>query len=402
MKDPKISVIVPVYNVEKYVSKCLDTIIGQTYGNIEIICVNDGSTDGSRRILEEYSKRDSRIKIVDKKNGGLSSARNAGLKVARGEYISFIDSDDWVDKTMIERMYRNAQENDSDIVICAVHQYDETKQKIDDTNPYYTLGYFGREFDNRAFSYEETKPFIMDVCVMAWNKLYRRRLIDECGAEFPDGLIFEDGPFFFSIYFRTKRVSIEREYLYYYRINRKGSIIVKGGKQFLDIIDVVELMYNSIKNLPDYKDIEYTFFRKKVEDFVFRFEHLNSKYRSQFAKKLKNKSSLANPELFPPSAVKGKLRYNYFLFSNIKTGSVFYYDLQKFKLNFMYKIMEIMYKEEGVYYLKYKQIILKLKKSPNIFDIYYSNDNLHVIIMKKIKFKIPFKYSKLEKFNEDD
>ena len=94
MKKPLISVIVPVYNVEKYLYTCLDSILNQTYSNIEIICVNDGSTDKSRKILEEYRKKDSRIRIVDKENGGLSSARNAGMRVAKGEFYSFIDSDD--------------------------------------------------------------------------------------------------------------------------------------------------------------------------------------------------------------------------------------------------------------------------------------------------------------------
>ena len=128
MKKPEISVVVPVYNVEKYLKQCLDSILVQTFSNIEIICVNDGSTDNSRKILEEYKKRDFRIKIVDKKNGGLSSARNAGMKVATGEFYSFIDSDDWIDKTMLEKLYENITALNTDISICAVHQFDETNQ----------------------------------------------------------------------------------------------------------------------------------------------------------------------------------------------------------------------------------------------------------------------------------
>ena len=401
MKKPKISVIVPVYNVEKYLEKCLDTILAQTFSNIEIICVNDGSTDDSRKILSEYAQKDSRIKIVDKKNGGLSSARNAGMKVAQGEYYSFIDSDDWIDETMLEKLYNSMVSLDTDISICAVHQYDETNQKIDDTNPYYTLGYFDESFDNRVFSYVDTKPFLLDVCVMAWNKLYRKSFIDECQAEFPDGLIFEDGPFFFSIFFKTKRVSIVRDFLYYYRINRSGSIIQKAGKKFLNVIDVVELMYNKIKEIPDFEDVKYIFFRKKVEDFIYRFENLNPKYRKAFAKKLKQ-SSLTNEELFPPTMVKGAFGYNYFLFKNLKTGSVLFYDMQKLKLKMMYKIMEILYHEEGVYYLKCKKIILKLKKRPKFYDFYYSNDRIYVRLLTKIKFDISFKFSELEKFNEND
>ena len=147
MKKPIISVIVPIYNVEEYLPKCLDSILNQTFSNIEIICVNDGSTDGSRKVLEEYKKRDFRIKIVDKENGGLSSARNAGMKVAVGEYYSFIDSDDWIDKTMLEKLYENMTTLNTDISICAVHQFDEINQKIDDSNPYYTLEFFDKTFE---------------------------------------------------------------------------------------------------------------------------------------------------------------------------------------------------------------------------------------------------------------
>ncbi len=402
MKAPKISVIVPVYNVEKYLAKCLDSILCQTFSNIEIICVNDGSTDKSRKILEEYRNKDSRIIVVDKKNGGLSSARNAGMKVARGEFFSFIDSDDWIDARMLEKLYKNITLLDTDISICAVHQFDEMNQKIDDSNPYYTLEYFDSSFDNKSFSYKETKPFIMDVCVMAWNKLYRRSLIDRCQAEFPDGLIFEDGPFFFTIFFKTNKVSIVREFLYYYRVNRIGSIIQKAGKKFLHVIDVAEIMYNKIKDLPDFEDIKYIFFRKKVEDFIYRFEHLNPKYKSAFAKKMKNESSLVNEDIFPPSMVRGRFKYNYFLFKNLKTGSILYYEFQKYKIKTMYKLMEILYKEDGVYYLKYKSHISKFKKCPQIFDIYYLNDRIYVRVLKKIKFDFTFKFSELEKLNEDD
>ncbi len=402
MKKPLISVIVPVYNVQDYIKQCLDSILSQTFPYFEVICVNDGSTDNSRKILEEYQKRDCRIKIVDKENGGLSSARNAGMKAAQGEFFSFIDSDDWVDKTFLEKLYKSIQDTNSDISICAVHQFDEIKQTNDDSNPYYTLEFFDKTFDGVSFSYKETKPFIMDVCVMAWNKLYRRSLIEKYNAVFPDGLIFEDGPFFFTIFFKTQNVSIVRDFLYYYRINRKNSIIQRAGEQFLDVIDVSEIMFNKIKDLDDFEEIRYTFFRKKAEDFIFRFEHLNSKYKKAFADKLISESSLISEASALENKVRGKFRYNYFLFKNLITGDIKYYEKQKFKIKSMYKIMEILYKEDGFYFLKYKKHILKFKKHPKILDIYYNNDKIYVRIFKKIKFDFTFKYSELEKFNEDD
>ena len=372
----------------------MDSIINQTYSNIEIICVNDGTRDGSRKILEEYRKKDSRIKIIDKKNGGLSSARNAGLEVAQGEYISFIDSDDWIEETMIEKLYRNITSLDTDIAICGVHQYDEKKKEIDDSNKYYTLEYFDKSFDNRSFTYEETKPFIMDVCVMAWNKLYRRSLIDQEQARFPDGLIFEDGPFFFTLFFKARGVSIVREYLYYYRVNREGSIVQRGGKQFLDIIDIVELMFNEIKDLPDFNDIRDEFYVKKVEDIIYRFDLVNIYYKKLFIRKLKKKTFLFDKNIFnlkqdEVNRIFGKL-------SDIKNkGNVLYY-YKKFCIRLMYKIMQILYTEEGIYYFKYKKIIIRIKKRSNICDIWYENDKIKIVLFNKIKFSFRFEYSKIE------
>jgi glycosyltransferase involved in cell wall biosynthesis len=394
---PKISVIVPVYNVEKYLSECLDSILNQTFSDIEVICVNDGSKDNSRNILEEYKQKDSRIKIVDKENGGLSSARNAGMKVATGEFLSFIDSDDWVDKTMLEKLYNNITTLNTDIAICGVYQYDETNQKLLDEDKYFTLGYFDKSFDNRAFSYEDTTSFIMDVCVMAWNKLYRRSLIDECNAWYPDGLIFEDGPFFFSLFFKTQRVSIVRDLLYYYRINRIGSIVQRGGKQFLDIIDVVELMYNSIKDSPCFDKIKNEFYCRKADDIVYRYDLIDIFLKGKFSKKLRTKTFLFDPEIFDFDEIKEKAPMTYRHIRDIRDkSSILNFYITKFKIAAMYKVMQILYTEENIYYFKYRKLVLRLKKRANLYDVWYANDRIYIVLFSKIKINFKFEYSKLE------
>ncbi len=400
---PEITVIVPVYNVEKYLGKCLDSILSQSFSNIEIICVNDGSTDNSRKILQDYKNKDSRIIILDKKNGGLSSARNAGLNIARGKYISFVDSDDWIENDMLELMYSSMENLNTDISICQVHQFDESKQKIDDSNPYYTLEYFNSSFDNRSFSYLETKSFIMDVCVMAWNKLYRRSFLDSLNARFPDGKIFEDGPFFFSIFFNTKKVNIVRKFLYNYRINRKGSIIEKGGRQFLDIIDVVELMFNEIKNSDCFDEIKNEFYCRKINDIVYRYDLVDIFCKKKFSKKLKEKTFLFDFNIFD---------YNYIcenspvtlrsLYEIKNKSNIFSYYLNKFKIKMMYKIMQILYTEENIYYFKYRKLIIRIKKRANLYDIWYENDRIYVILFNIIKFNFKFEYSKLERSNNEN
>ena len=394
---PKISVIVPVYNVEKYLAKCLDTILSQTFSNIEIICVNDGSTDGSRKILEEYKQKDSRVIIVDKENGGLSSARNAGMKVATGEFISFIDSDDWVDETMLEKMYENITSLNTDISICAVHQYDEVKQEIDDSCEYFTLGYFNECFDNRAFSYIDTKDFLMNVCVMAWNKLYRKSFLDECQVEFPDGLIFEDGPFFFSIFFKTKRVSIIRDFLYYYRINRSGSILKKGGKQFFDIIDVVNLMYENLKDSEIFEEVKNEFFCQKANDIIYRYEIVDISLKNAFAKKFKKESLLLNEEVFDFALLNKTYPIMYKNLCILRSSTnVFDFYYRKIEKRFMYKLMQILYTEKEAYYFKFWKLIFKIKRRDNLYNVWYSNDKIYFLLFGKIKFNFKFEYSKLE------
>ncbi len=393
----EISVIVPVYNVEAYISKCLDSIINQTFKDIEIICVNDGSTDGSRKILEEYKNKDERIKIIDKENGGLSSARNAGMKVATGNFLSFIDSDDWVELNMLEKLYDNITSLNTDISICAVHLFDETKQTIDNSQSYFNLSCFDETFDNKAFSFEDTKPFIMDVCVMAWNKLYRHSFIKECNAEFPDGLIFEDGPFFFSIFFKTKRVSIVRDLLYFYRINRIGSIVQKGGVKFLDIIDVVNLMFNSLRTSPVFEDVKYEFFHRKADDIIYRYELMALKLKNKFSKKFKNTSCLLDEKCFDFAQINKEIPITYRNLMSIKNKTSilsFYY--RKFIIRLMYKIMQVLYTEENIYYFKFWSLKFRLKKRANLYDVWYENDRIYVVLFMLIKFSFKFEYSKLE------
>ena len=128
---PKVSVIIPVYNVEKYLSECLDSVVNQTLKDIEIICVNDGSPDGSAEILEEYAQKDNRIKVITQENRGVSEARNSGLKIASGEYIAFLDSDDYIDLKFFEQLYKRGIESNSDVVVCEnIYRFSGNKQKL--------------------------------------------------------------------------------------------------------------------------------------------------------------------------------------------------------------------------------------------------------------------------------
>ena len=394
----KISVIVPVYNVEDYLSCCLDSVLSQTFFDIEVICVNDGSEDNSRNILETYQKQDNRIKIIDKQNGGLSSARNTGMKAATGEFICFVDSDDWIEHDMLEQLYDNITGNSTDIVMCGVKLFDESTQEYIKEDSYFNLSVFDKKFDNKVFSYEDTKSFLMEVPVMAWNKLYRRSFLIDCKAEFPNGKIFEDGPFFFSIYFKTKCISIVRKLLYNYRINREGSIIKQGGEKFFDIIDVVNLMFNEIQKTTIFDEVKYDFYKHKADDIIYRYELISLKLKPKFSKKFKNESCLLDERYFDFAKINKEhpITYKSICIIKAKTNILSFY-WQKFIIRLMYKVMQVLYTEEGVYYFKFWSLKFRIKKRNKILDIWYENDWIYIVIFYRIKFKIKFEYTKLRK-----
>jgi glycosyltransferase involved in cell wall biosynthesis len=204
-----LSIIVPIYNVEKYLEKCIKTILSQTYKDFELILVDDGSPDKCGIICDEYLKLDNRIRVVHKKNGGLSSARNAGLKIATGEYVAFVDSDDWIEKNMYKKLYREAKKNNGDIVQCKFLKVNEeytqiNNNKIGNINIINNLEALNNLYNER---YIET--------VVTWNKIYRRCLFDN--IIFPEGKIHEDEFTTHKLLYKANKVVLIDEELYYYR-----------------------------------------------------------------------------------------------------------------------------------------------------------------------------------------
>ncbi len=212
-----ISVVVPVYNVENYIERCLDSILNQTYRDLEIILVDDGSTDNSGRICDEYEKSDSRIKVIHRENGGLSAARNTGIKASCGEYLIFIDSDDYIHPKMLEILAGNLINNQSDIAICGFKKiYDDEVTEYEE-KPGTTISiYSGRE---ACLNMYDDRLAVMTV--VAWNKLYKRSLFEN--IFYPEGKIHEDEFTTYKLLYNSGRVVYFDGELYYY-VQRKGSI----------------------------------------------------------------------------------------------------------------------------------------------------------------------------------
>lgn len=289
--DIKVSIIIPVYNVEKYLRQCLDSLVNQTLKEIEIICIDDGSTDNSPIILEEYAKKDPRVRIFRQENQGSGIARNKAVEFAEGEYIGFMDSDDWAELNMFEKLYDNAKLNDCEIVMCPMLIINESGQGLslnDKINlPYYNLDCFDDSFDNRVFDYKDTEDFIFEVAVNAYNKIYKTSFVRKSGAKFAeDGLIFQDNIFFYGTYLNASRMTLIRDFLYVHRTSRPGSVQTEKGKKYIDIIKIFNMIIDIFKkSFPEYDEMKLL--NRKLIHTPYRYTQVAEKYKPEFFKQLK-------------------------------------------------------------------------------------------------------------------
>lgn len=213
MENELISVIVPIYNMEKYLNKCVDSILNQTYSNIEILLIDDGSTDLSANICDEYMKIDSRIKVFHKKNGGLSDAKNFGIKKATGKYVAFVDSDDWIENNMYENMYYKLKDTKSNIVICGRYiEYENGKKK-----EWYNKNEIIMNKEQSLIYLNSFYNFDM----ASWDKLYEKSLFDN--IVFPHGKKCEDAYTTYLLFNKSEKVTYIPKCFYHY-FQRNGSI----------------------------------------------------------------------------------------------------------------------------------------------------------------------------------
>lgn len=283
----KVSIIVPVYNVEKYVKKCIKSLMNQTLKEIEIIVVDDGSTDNSISIIEKVAKDDERIKIFHKENGGLSDARNYGLKKAKGKYIAFLDSDDYVKSDLYQKMYEKAKKEKSDMVECNffwAYPKDDSNNSLKKD--------IGEKYSNQIEMMEKAR-------VVAWNKLYKKEIIDNVGAIFPKGLRYEDIEFFYKLIPYIENVSFVKQPMIYY-VQRKESIANTQNEKTNDIFEVFENVFKYYKEnqfYDKYKEVlEYTYARILLCSSFKRIVKIKDK---QVKSELLNKTWVSLNEKFP-------------------------------------------------------------------------------------------------------
>lgn len=281
--NPKVSIILPIYNVGKYLRESLDSLINQTLKDIEIICINDGSTDDCFDILEEYKAKDERIIVVHKENKGTGAARNDGLRLATGECIGFVDPDDWVKPNMFERLYNLIKEKDLDIAMCMPDGYDE-KNGVIAPFPYFVDENFKNIIDDRIFSWRDLSPFAYPMCV--WNKLYTKKLFDENNIEYAEGLDFEDHKVIFGTLLTAEKIFFIREKLYVYRYNREGSVLTDNNRRLIDHIEIFNIVEQLMKDTKTFQPLKEDFLTYKIHNILYYYSMIKDEFKEDYYKEM--------------------------------------------------------------------------------------------------------------------
>ena len=256
----KISVIIPVYNASEFLDDAFDCLLNQTFTDFELVCVNDGSKDDSLEILNDYASKDSRVKVIDKPNGGCGSARNRGLEEASGDYIYFFDPDDILDKNTFELAYDSAVQNDSDMVIFKANIFDKNGISNRQTFFYYDRTIKKEKFNNITF--EDIKGYVLKGGYAPWSKLYKKEFLDSYDDfKFNLGLAFDDVPFHVKSMVRAKKMSFVNKILYHYRVDNVNSVnsTASNGFDIFKIIDIVEDILKGENRFEDLKKEFYSF-----------------------------------------------------------------------------------------------------------------------------------------------
>lgn len=277
-----ISVIIPAYNVEKYIGECLDSIVNQTMADLEIICVDDGSSDSTPDIFNEYASKDDRIKVIQQENKGPSAARNTGLRNATGQYVYFMDSDDYLEADALKELYDISEKDSLDMVIFKATTFDE------DTGERYTTSYYDmdkiRDFSQgRVFNYKDLGELMFSISVSPWSKFFKASVVKD--LSFIEGIIFEDNIFFIESVFKSKRMYFYDRYLYNRRV-RSGSLMT-SGKNFTDYIFVANKLIDLTKEHGMFDVCKYNLFDKIIISNFLRFSQSMGESKLDYFDKMK-------------------------------------------------------------------------------------------------------------------
>ncbi len=285
MSSPKVSVVIPCYNVEKYLRQCLDSVINQTLKDLEIICVNDGSKDSTLSIIQEYAAKDERIKIIDKPNGGYGESMNRGFDMATGEYIGIIESDDYADLEMFETLYDCATEYDLDVAKSGFYYYYSKPTDVSTPNPITSSVTASRTFcPTASFNAKMEMVDFFNIKPTIWSAIYRKDFIRSNNIRFNEtpGASYQDASFNFKVWVCAKRVRLLENCFLHYRQDNEASSINSPGKVYC-ICDEYEEMERFLSTRPlERPVVEPVMIRIKYDSYNWNYERLSEPLQAEF------------------------------------------------------------------------------------------------------------------------
>lgn len=316
IEKDKISIVVPVYNVEEFLPRCVESILKQSYKNLEILLIDDGSTDNSGTLCDNYAKNNQNIRVYHKKNGGLSDARNYGIEKATGNYIAFIDSDDYIAEDYCKILYNNLIKYEADISICAFIKTDGKNDNIEENKEQITT-YTGIDKQKNILNHMNT------ITTVAWNKLYRKEMWDN--LRYPKGKINEDEFVVHYLMHKAKKVVYTNIILYYYYQRANSIMKKKFSSERFDVIDAFQERWQFYKEHKEYKELEgkaYCLYMKMIiSNYILskknKLQNDKKKLLERYREEYKNKKMITN--------IKEKIKLSSFYFlpeiySNLKVG----------------------------------------------------------------------------------
>lgn len=278
----KISVILPVFNGKRFIAKAIESVLDQSLKDFELIIVDDGSTDSTREVIDSFD--DERIILISQPNQGPGQARNSGLEVASGEYVMFLDADDWFCSDALETAYNEAKSKSTDISIFQIIKYFNGEYS---QNDWFSLNNFDESFENRVFNPHECRDFLFDISVSACQKIFDREFLLKISARFPEGIYFEDMPFFFYTFLKSERVSLIKRHLYVRR-KHEGSITESVDLKFLDTVPAGQILMDIFIENDWYDMYKFDLLAFKINGPRYALMGIEEKYRKQLYSLIKN------------------------------------------------------------------------------------------------------------------
>lgn len=301
-----ISVIIPIYNKANYLRKCLDSIKYQTYHNLEIICIDDGSTDNSYTVLKDYEE-DKRFRLYKQENKGVGYTRNKGVQLAKGEWISFVDADDWLLLDLYDNLIEKSKKYNFDVYMFNVIPYVEHMNDITCRKRF-----FDKEtWQNKELAtiYDCLKPFSGNMSV--YNRVYKKELIEN--IKFPENIKYEDILYCFKVYLRSKLIYIDETPYYRFRNFNTGSLSQEVSKKVFDIFTILDMLEEEIKYFNKYEHFKYALFQAKFNMFLNHFKMCPERFKEEYFNEMKTRLLIAEQQNLDHNIVTKLRGYDHFL-----------------------------------------------------------------------------------------